>query len=41
MPKAKKPASQRKPIDFETFVRGALATGKPPATKPKKRKAKK
>jgi len=43
MPKAKpkKAAPKSKPLDFEAFVRGALASGKPPKAKQRKRKAKK
>jgi hypothetical protein len=29
------------PVEFEAFVRAAMATGKPPKVKPKKRKVKK
>jgi len=39
--KTKKPPAENKPIGFEDFVRAAMATGKPPKAKPKKRKAKK
>jgi hypothetical protein len=40
--KRTKPAKPEKAtLDFETFVRAAMATGKPPKAKAKKRKAKK